>query len=148
MRSPLFSTTSLFLNFHRPQTKLAKVMFLHLSVSHSVHGGLHLGEGGWVDPPPSGTIGYSQQVGGTHPTGMHSCVHNFHFEKTTYPARLLTVCVVATTRCQQVGWVPPSRDLGPEIPTPYPLWTELLADVCEKFWALRVKSGDTFLIEV
>ena len=64
-------------------------MFLHLSVSHSVQGGLHpeeglhLGEGGCADPPPSGTIGYSQQAGGTHPTGMHSCVHNFHFEKTT-----------------------------------------------------------------
>ena len=27
------------LSFYRPQTKFAKVMFLHLSVSHSVHGG-------------------------------------------------------------------------------------------------------------
>ena len=27
---------------------------------------------GWVDLPPS-TMGYGQQVGGTHPTGMHSC---------------------------------------------------------------------------
>ena len=26
-------------NFYRPQTKFGKVMFLHLSVSHSVHGG-------------------------------------------------------------------------------------------------------------
>ena len=26
-----------FANFYRPQTKFAKVMFLHLSVSHSVH---------------------------------------------------------------------------------------------------------------
>ena len=127
MRSPLFSTTSLFLNFHRPQTKLEKVMFLHLSVSHSVHGGLHpeeglhLGEGGWVDPLPSGTIGYSQQVGGTHPTGMHSCVHNFHFEKTTYTARLLTVCVVATTRCQQVGVGTPLKGPGTRDTHPLPL---------------------------
>ena len=33
-------------HIYRPQTKLAKVMFLHLSVSHSVHvgeGGLHPG---------------------------------------------------------------------------------------------------------
>ena len=28
------------LYFYRPQTKFAKVMFLHLSVSHSVHGGV------------------------------------------------------------------------------------------------------------
>ena len=25
----------------------------------------------WADPPS--TMGYNQQVGGTHPTGMHSC---------------------------------------------------------------------------
>ena len=24
-------------------------------------------------PPPSDTMGYGQQAGGTHPTGMHSC---------------------------------------------------------------------------
>ena len=30
-----FTTT----DYYRPQTKFAKVMFLHLSVSHSVHGG-------------------------------------------------------------------------------------------------------------
>ena len=32
---------------------------------------------GWADPPPqdtSDTTGYSQQAGGTHPTGMHSCL--------------------------------------------------------------------------
>ena len=29
----------LLLVYYRPQTKFAKVMFLHLSVSHSVHGG-------------------------------------------------------------------------------------------------------------
>ena len=29
--------------YYRPQTKFAKVMFLHLSVSHSVHGGGYLG---------------------------------------------------------------------------------------------------------
>ena len=30
------------LNYYRPQTKFAKVMFLHQSVSHSVHGGVCL----------------------------------------------------------------------------------------------------------
>ena len=30
-------------HFYRPPTKFAKVMFLHLSVSHSVHGGQYLG---------------------------------------------------------------------------------------------------------
>ena len=39
--------------YYRPQTKFAKVMFLHLSVSHSVHGGgLHGGgAGGWAASP-------------------------------------------------------------------------------------------------
>ena len=31
---------------YRPETKLAKVMFLHLSVSHSVHGGGGMHGGG------------------------------------------------------------------------------------------------------
>ena len=31
---------TLALGSHSPQTKFAKVMFLHVSVSHSVHGGL------------------------------------------------------------------------------------------------------------
>ena len=142
-------------NYYRPQTKFAKVMFLHLSVSHSVHRGeylggytprqVHLSWAGtppgqvhplgrytpfgrytplgqvhppgrytppeqvhplgrlhplwWVHPspgqvhPPAGTPTwagtpplagtppgavhagrYGQQAGGTHPTGMHSCL--------------------------------------------------------------------------
>ena len=58
-------------------------MFLNLSVSHSVHGGMSTQGGvsvesgvsaqGGVCPggctPPEMTI----EVGGTHPTGMHSC---------------------------------------------------------------------------
>ena len=32
-------------NFYRQQTKFAKVMFLHLSVSHSVHGGVCFPDG-------------------------------------------------------------------------------------------------------
>ena len=33
--------------------------------------------GGWADPPPKDTwdtTGYGQKVGGTHPTGMLSCL--------------------------------------------------------------------------
>ena len=76
--------------YYRPQTKFAKVT-LHLSVSHSVHregclhpGGLHQGGsasgGGGVcmqkglGRPPSDSMGHGQRAGGTHPTGMHSCV--------------------------------------------------------------------------
>ena len=43
--------------YYRPQTKFAKVMFLHLSVSHSVHGG-YLGR-------------YTPQAG-THPMGRYT----------------------------------------------------------------------------
>ena len=43
-------------------------------------GGLHPGGGlhqGGADPPspPWDSMGYGQQAGGTHPTGMHSCFH-------------------------------------------------------------------------
>ena len=91
---------SIFIHCYRPQTKFPKVMFLHLSVSHFVHGGglhprgvglhqgesasevgsaskggLHLGgaciQEGWADAP-SDTMGYGQQAGAMHPTGMHS----------------------------------------------------------------------------
>ena len=64
-------------------------MFLHLSVSHSLHrrglhrGGSALGEGGSLHPvgsvsagvgqtPQSATMGYGKRAGGTHLTGMHS----------------------------------------------------------------------------
>ena len=59
-----------------PAKKFAKVMFLQLSVSHSVHGGgFCIGGGGALGRPPphSDTTEYGQSVGGTHPTGMHSC---------------------------------------------------------------------------
>ena len=51
-------------------------MFLHLSVilstggvSALLHAGIHPP---WADTPPD-TMGYGQQAGGTHPTGMHTC---------------------------------------------------------------------------
>ena len=65
--------------FYRPQTKLQKVMFLHLSVSHSVHkwGVCIQGTWGLGRPPPLplDTVRYGQRAGGTHHTGIHSCQH-------------------------------------------------------------------------
>ena len=75
--------------YYRPQTKFAKVMFLHVSVILSTGGGVP----GQVHPPEPGNLDtdqvhppgtrytprpvyagrYGQQAGGTHPTGMHSC---------------------------------------------------------------------------
>ena len=89
--------------FYRPQTKFAKVMFLHLSVNHSVHGGgavpgqvhppgRYTTLGRYTPPPPEVhppswqvhpppvryprpqcMLGYGQQAGSTHSTGSHSC---------------------------------------------------------------------------
>ena len=39
---------SIFIHCYRPQTKFPKVMFLHLSVSHFVHGGGVCIQRGWV----------------------------------------------------------------------------------------------------
>ena len=47
--------------YYRPQTKFAKVMFLHLSVSHSVHRGVP----GQVHPP-----GRYTPYGQVHPSGQ------------------------------------------------------------------------------
>ena len=86
------------MNFITVRNEVAKVMFLHLSVSHSVHGGVclsacwdttPLGAGippeqarPWTRPPrtrhPSGSrhrpgAETATAADGTHPTGMHSC---------------------------------------------------------------------------
>ena len=68
--------------------KFAKVMFLHLSVSHSVHRGAVCLSAYWDTPSPPGAYPlpgadtpqctvhagrYGQQASGTHPTGMHTC---------------------------------------------------------------------------
>ena len=50
--------------FYRPQTKFAKVMFLHLSVSHSVHGGST-----WAGTPPGR---YTPRAGTTPPVQVHT----------------------------------------------------------------------------
>ena len=81
-----WSVYQLEYNFYPLQT-FAKVVFLHLSVSHSVHGGClpqymlgytPLGPEAdtapmGADTPPAQCILYGQQAGGTHPTGMHTC---------------------------------------------------------------------------
>ena len=50
--------------------RIGKVMFPQVCITHSIQ------QGGWpaakVTTPPSPTIHYAQ-VGGMHPTGMHSC---------------------------------------------------------------------------
>ena len=51
------------LHFYRPQKKFAKVMFLHLSVSHSVHRGHAWLRGG----------GHAWLLGGGGAGGMHGC---------------------------------------------------------------------------
>ena len=70
---------------YRPQCSCGKVMFLHLSVSHSVHGG-----GGvwqttpWADTPTPNPVHAgihaplpaATAADGTHPTGMLSCFNN------------------------------------------------------------------------
>ena len=60
-------------SYYRPQTKLRKGKFLHLSVSHSVQGGR------CTHPPRQTPLGFpllpqtAIVTYGTHPTGMHSC---------------------------------------------------------------------------
>ena len=74
-------------NFYRPQTKLREGnVYTPVYQSFCLQGGLLLGDlhlgggstsggGGEVGhTPPSDTTGYGQRAGGTHPTGMHSCL--------------------------------------------------------------------------
>ena len=52
-------------HFYRPQTKFVKVMFLHLSVSHSVHRGEYLGR---YTPPGRYTPRQVHTLAGTSPS--------------------------------------------------------------------------------
>ena len=70
---------------YRPQRSCGKVMFLHLSVSHSVHRGRGVcgrhpqaetpqAETPWADTPSRHSPGQTATTAdSTHPTGMHSC---------------------------------------------------------------------------
>ena len=53
--------------YYRPQMKFAKVMFSQVSVCP---------QGGVCHTPAQCMLGYGQQGGSTHPTGMHSCSTN------------------------------------------------------------------------
>ena len=66
---PLFSHC-LFLIVTVRKRSCGKVMFLHLSVSHSVHGG-GCPSACWDTP-----LGLTATAAdGTHPTGMHACFY-------------------------------------------------------------------------
>ena len=72
-----------------------KVMFLHLSVSHSVHRGVSASVHAGIHPlgrhpPPHGQTAppFPQQTvtaaDGRHPSGMNSCSVFFHMKQLTY----------------------------------------------------------------
>ena len=76
------------IHFYCPQRTCGKVMFLHLSVSHSVPRGLSATHPPGRHPPsrPPGQtsplgihlavqcmLGYGQKAGGMHPTRMNNC---------------------------------------------------------------------------
>ena len=75
------------LHYYRPQTKFgARRIFA--PVCHSVHkgGGTWAGTPPWQVHPRAGhppgqvhPLGYGQQAGGTHPTGMHSCFFHIRY---------------------------------------------------------------------
>ena len=106
--------------------KFAKVLFLHLSVSHSVHRGVSSSVHAGIHPPgqtPPSPLGrhppgadtprpmhagrYTQQAGSTHPTGMHAClihksahVHRFYFSGFTTKKTSFAVRIILKKRVQ------------------------------------------------
>ena len=59
--------------FKARKRSCGKVMFLHLSVNHSVHGGSPRQRPPPLDRPPPVRL----RVSGTHPSGMNSCTLKF-----------------------------------------------------------------------
>ena len=54
-------------------------------------------------PPPQYMLGYGQQAGGTHPTGMHSCFY-YHCINKESSAVSVSVCLGSSTgfvQCEQ-----------------------------------------------
>ena len=110
------------IHFYHPQRSCSKVMFLHLSVSHSVHRGLSatrpqadtpkadpLGRHPlWAYTPLAQCmLGYSQQASGTHPTGMQTCFfRTFNIEwRNIYPFLMLMVFMRSRIRpCHKTRW--------------------------------------------
>ena len=60
-------------HYYRPQRSCSKIMFLHLSVSHSVHGGGGVSQHALGQTPPGQT--YPSMHWGRHPTGTHISQH-------------------------------------------------------------------------
>ena len=58
---------------YRPKRSWCKVMFLHLSVSHSVHKGCLAGILGQTPPQSDTPWQMATAADGLHPTRMHSC---------------------------------------------------------------------------
>ena len=73
---------------YRPQTKFAKVVFLHLSVSHSVHGG-------WCIPPCNGTDTPQED---RHPPDQ--CMLGDTGNKR--PVRILLECILVSKYIQKI----------------------------------------------
>ena len=48
----------------------------------------------WQTPPVQCMLGYGQQTGGTHPTGMHSCLERIH------------VFTLQASKKRETGWRP------------------------------------------
>ena len=92
--------STFYTNIYRPQTKFAKVMFLHVSV-HGGGGGVSASVHSGADPPCAVHAGrYGQQAGGMHPTGMQSCSTSFvlHWGMITIGLRQLRVVTKHRTK--------------------------------------------------
>ena len=95
---------------------VAKVIFLPLSVIHSVHGGglppCMLGyhpPGSKPPPPPKQTPAYGQRAAGTQPTGMHSCHSLIFVIARIHSSRMRTACF---SGCLGVGCLPGDVCIG------------------------------------
>ena len=69
--------------YYRPQTKFGKIMFLHLSVSHSVHrGGVCLSASWYIHPPQSRHPAFWEQ---TPPRSRHPIGADTHSPGSRHP---------------------------------------------------------------
>ena len=112
-RVSLLLAVSYYVLYHiyRPQTKFAKVMFLHVCVCPQggggclVPGGGVLGRGGvwsrWRPPSPTGT---ATAAGGTHPTGMYSCYIENHRIITEHQQRASNHNIIVRSNFTHVTW--------------------------------------------
>ena len=71
----------------------ALILFIGGWVYPSIPLGIHTPTPPPHPPPTPSTTGYVQQAGGTHPTGMHSCIKYCERQNlTTLPYALLLAC--------------------------------------------------------